>query len=58
MEGANYAFADGHVKWLKAGKQLNKSSSGTIEGELNLTVYSIGLDYNGDGIVGDAKILR
>jgi prepilin-type N-terminal cleavage/methylation domain-containing protein/prepilin-type processing-associated H-X9-DG protein len=57
MEGANYAFADGHVKWYKAGG-LNKSSNGTIESEPNKTVYSIGFDYDGDGIVGDARILR
>ncbi|HEX9996977.1 MAG TPA: DUF1559 domain-containing protein [Abditibacterium sp.] len=28
LDGANYAFADGHVKWLKISKVMTKSSEG------------------------------
>lgn len=43
MGGANYLFADGHVKWHKSG----------LSGAFN-AVYTNGLDFNGDGVVGNA----
>ena len=43
MDGANYAFADGHVKWLHS---INDG------GEYPAAARK-GLDYNSDGIVGD-----
>ncbi len=56
MGGANYAFADGHVKWLKAGG-LNVPAV-AFETEPVLVTYSLGLDYNGDGQVGTATALN
>ncbi len=53
MEGANYAFADGHVKWLKGG--ITNPCCGTsidIEKPRPLVLSTIGLDYDGDGFVG------
>ncbi len=47
LDGANYAFADGHVKWLK----------GQYSGAYT-AVRTDGLDYNGDGILGDSGNLR
>jgi prepilin-type processing-associated H-X9-DG protein len=41
LEGANYAFADSHVKWLKQGTLPDNSFAA-----------SNGLDYNCDGILG------
>ncbi len=46
-EGANYGFADGHVKWYKA-----RMLSGVPKPP------SEGLDYNGDGVVGDGSNWR
>jgi prepilin-type N-terminal cleavage/methylation domain-containing protein/prepilin-type processing-associated H-X9-DG protein len=46
LEGANYAFADGHVKWYKGLK-----SDGSMP-------YRIGFDYDFDGIEGNATNLR
>ncbi len=43
LDGANYAFADGHVKWYKG----QMSSTFTA-------VQTNSLDYNADGILGDA----
>ncbi len=43
MDGANYAFADGHVKWLRS---IN-------DGKEYPAPARKGLDYNSDGIVGD-----
>ena len=43
LEGANYAFADGHVKWYKA----------RMEGT-NAKPWSLGFDYDSDGTVGTA----
>lgn len=44
MDGANYAFADGHVKWLHCVNLPN----GTYPAPAMK-----GLDYNADGILGD-----
>jgi prepilin-type processing-associated H-X9-DG protein len=41
LEGANYTFADSHVKWLK---------QGNVSG--NSFAAQNGLDYNCDGVVG------
>jgi len=49
LEGANYAFADGHVKFLKAGPVLTGRSGGT----LGPGPHQNGLDYTGDGRVGN-----
>ena len=38
LEGANYAFADGHVKWYKG------------EGAGNKTAHCLGLDWNGNDV--------
>ena len=64
MGGANYAFADGHVKWLK-GQVPNRGGTGgatgqpSFENELPiLSLYTNGLDYNGDGVVGTAELMR
>ena len=46
MQGANYGFADGHVKWLH-GVDANDANP-----------YRVDLDYNCDGTVGDATTLR
>lgn len=43
FEGTNFAFADGHVKWLKS----------VEHGGVQKPPY-LDLDYNGDGSVGDA----
>lgn len=47
LGGANYAFADGHVKWIK--------SAGTfvISGKTFAAPPKKGLDYDSDGILGD-----
>ena len=44
--GADYGFADGHVKWLKADSFNNV-----------VTPSRSNLDYNGDGNVGSATLL-
>ena len=61
LEGANYAFADGHVKWQKGTKQniTWAGGGGTTDGPVASTGTSpipfyLGLDYNGDGVVGTA----
>lgn len=46
FEGTNYAFADGHVKWSKS----------VTHGGVLKPAY-LDLDYNGDGIFGDASTL-
>ena len=65
LEGMNYAFADGHVKWLKSPFTSTNEFEGissTNQGDIDdsrftvpLTLaspYWIGLDYNADGKVG------
>jgi prepilin-type processing-associated H-X9-DG protein len=54
MEGANYAFADGHVKWLKgaAPNPCCGTSIVTLEGSRPLLLHTQGLDYDGDGFPG------
>ena len=47
LDGANYAFADGHVKWLKG----QMSSAFTA-------VRTDSLDYNADGVLGTAGTLN
>lgn len=44
LSGANYAFADGHVKWLKAEKVLPSSASAPDAGATCTTTY-----YGGAG---------
>ena len=46
LEGANYAFVDGHVKWLKSDKVLRGSDQGT-------TSYETGAPYCGAGAGGN-----
>ena len=45
FEGANYTFADGHVKWLKGYKE-------TVGANTFLRPKKDGLDYDGNGTVG------
>ena len=49
MEGANYAFADGHVKWLKS---IVAETSEVNNADRFNSPPKAGLDYDGDGIVG------
>ena len=55
MEGANYAFADGHVKWLKSIGNIANSTGGTYAGPNPLPgPPQKGMDFIGfDGITGD-----
>ena len=46
LDGANYGFADGHVKWYKG------VNSGGFTG-----VQTNSLDYNGDGVMGTANTM-
>ncbi len=48
FDGSNYAFVDGHVKWLKGGNYA----------ATNLGFNTDGLDYIPDGTVGDATTWR
>jgi prepilin-type N-terminal cleavage/methylation domain-containing protein/prepilin-type processing-associated H-X9-DG protein len=47
LEGANYAFYDGHVKWFKSPDPNNPSMP-----------HRLNLDYCPDGVVGDATHLQ
>ncbi len=38
LEGNNFSFADGHVKWLRPGKVSN--STGTTSPSFNKTIQS------------------
>ncbi len=51
LEGSNYSFADGHVKWYKSGRAL---TSFVVSGEPGpQTMVAInGIDWDGDGIAG------
>ncbi|BCM88605.1 hypothetical protein IAD21_00439 [Abditibacteriota bacterium] len=50
MEGANYCYVDGHVKWGKSVGTIANANGGTLPGP-----PKIGIDYiNFDGVVGDA----
>jgi prepilin-type N-terminal cleavage/methylation domain-containing protein/prepilin-type processing-associated H-X9-DG protein len=58
-EGANYAFNDGHAKWLHSIPVPSAASNGTAYNyaEMKLNGVNVGppkagLDYNGDGVVG------
>ncbi|MBW3637955.1 MAG: DUF1559 domain-containing protein, partial [Armatimonadetes bacterium] len=55
MQGANYAFADGHVKWLKG---PDKVIGGIITGEPERArmVATNGLDWDADGILGSGTV--
>ncbi len=64
LEGANYAFSDGHVKWLK-GSTLQLTYAGTNVDDSPVTPtpantgpapYFNGLDYNADGTLGTADL--
>ncbi|BCM92989.1 hypothetical protein IAD21_04874 [Abditibacteriota bacterium] len=46
FDGCNYAFADGHVKFLKGGTSANAQFA------------SNGLDYNADGVLGDLTTMN
>ncbi len=58
-DGANYAFADGHVKWLHyvddnyAGPGFG--GMGNYTGEFRRGPASRGIDYDTDGTVGDGN---
>ncbi|MBW3637958.1 MAG: hypothetical protein KY445_16060 [Armatimonadetes bacterium] len=52
---ASYAFADGHVKWLKG---PDKTIGGVIpqEPELAHMVATNGLDWDADGVLGSGTV--
>ena len=57
FDGMNTAFVDGHVKWLKAidVSGAAQKACGTIATTPDCNKFAppqIGLDYNGDGVVG------
>jgi prepilin-type N-terminal cleavage/methylation domain-containing protein/prepilin-type processing-associated H-X9-DG protein len=54
MDGANYAFADGHVKWLHyvPGNPIPASSNADALALSSKTAPKNELDYNADGIMG------
>ena len=63
LEGANYGFADGHVKWLHSQGTISFAATSpgappTADGGARPAIgprfYTNGLDYNGDGVVGTA----
>jgi prepilin-type N-terminal cleavage/methylation domain-containing protein/prepilin-type processing-associated H-X9-DG protein len=47
MMGANFAFVDGHVKWLPKGPRADTGFA-----------YQLGLDYVPDGVVSDGNQMR
>jgi prepilin-type N-terminal cleavage/methylation domain-containing protein/prepilin-type processing-associated H-X9-DG protein len=49
LEGANYAFMDGHVKWYRYEYETRGMPS---EEKYRQTVRKVGLDWDGDGFVG------
>ena len=49
LDGANYAFCDGHVKWFPF-HQAAASEVGT--GTQQRSATKIGIDYDSDGVVG------
>jgi prepilin-type N-terminal cleavage/methylation domain-containing protein/prepilin-type processing-associated H-X9-DG protein len=49
LDGANYAFADGHVKWFPY-HQAAASEIATVAQQRSAT--KIGIDYDSDGVVG------
>ena len=64
LEGANYAFSDGHVKWLKgsdtqltyAGTNADDSPATPSPANQGPIPYLNGLDYNCDGTPGTATV--
>jgi prepilin-type N-terminal cleavage/methylation domain-containing protein/prepilin-type processing-associated H-X9-DG protein len=54
LDGANYAFVDGHVKWLPytAAVQGSEVPTNTTTNEFSKAGAKLGLDYNCDGQVG------
>ncbi len=57
MGGANYAFADRHVKWLK-GNAPNSIQASFETDRPHLSVSTLNLDYNGDGTVGTSTRMQ
>jgi len=59
MDGANYSFVDGHVKWMHF---IPYSIDASVVAAPNNTNYPSpprqDLDYDGDGIVGTASQYR
>jgi prepilin-type N-terminal cleavage/methylation domain-containing protein/prepilin-type processing-associated H-X9-DG protein len=53
FEGANYSFMDGHVKWMKGGNTV-AGTPAAGESDAGRLVVSNGIDWDGDGILGDA----
>ncbi len=59
LEGANYAFGDGHVKWAKSVGTTGNGTGGTNAGPAALAAPArLGLDYTPDGVFGDANNYR
>lgn len=54
MDGANYAFVDGHVKWLKSVGTITNSTGGSYPGPNPLPAPpKRSLDFDYDGRTGD-----
>ncbi|RYG73662.1 DUF1559 domain-containing protein [bacterium] len=54
MDGANYSYADGHVKWhhFVQGNVVNTVSSPDAQALMTQTAPKAGFDFNSDGNVG------
>ncbi len=52
MGGSNYAFFDGHVKWLKSNPNALATTKQPGEESLPMMVHTDGLDWDGDGNLG------
>jgi prepilin-type N-terminal cleavage/methylation domain-containing protein/prepilin-type processing-associated H-X9-DG protein len=57
-DGGNYAFLDGHVKWYKPNLITGDPPPRRGAGDSAFNVPTVGLDYDGDGEVGDGNTLR
>lgn len=55
MEGSNYAFADGHVKWYR--KMDSAPTNASNQYNRGGWPHRIGMDYNLDGDVGTATVV-
>lgn len=61
MNGANYAYVDGHVKWLPHIRDDSTAvggmgSTALAEEDRGIGPHRAGLDYNCDGTVGDGNL--
>jgi prepilin-type N-terminal cleavage/methylation domain-containing protein/prepilin-type processing-associated H-X9-DG protein len=56
MEGSNYAFADGHVKWMHyvPGSVNNTGRPAEAQALMALTAPKVGMDFDSDEVLGTA----